>query len=105
MTQWVEAKKGDKIVFSAASGRGSVVSIRNKGFYFMPAKTGMKLNGIKKPIGKFEMFIITDIQVKKFEKHHIVNCHLTRFKDNTSFIVCNKSLQRYFSKINSSSLC
>ena len=67
MTKWVEVKKGDKIIFNSDNGKGSVVKIKNKGYCFMPAKIGMRLNGEKSPIGKFEMFILTDFKWFKFE--------------------------------------
>lgn len=104
MTQWVEVKKGDRIVFNAENGRGSVVKIENKGRYFMPAKIGMRLNGEKSPIGRFEPFIITDFKWFKFEDDHIINCYLTRCSDNTQFTISNRNLQRYFSKSSLSSL-
>lgn len=104
MTKWVEVKKGDRIIFKSGNGKGSVVKVKNKGFYFMPAKIGMRLNGVKSPIGNSELFVITDFVVLKYEGEYLVNCHLTRCKDSTQFIVNERNLQRYFSKINQSSL-
>ena len=104
MIKWVEVKKGDKIVFNSGNGRGSIVKVKNKGYHFMPAKIGMRLNGEKSPIGKLEMFILTDIKWFKFEDEYITNCYVTRCKDNTSFLISDRNLQRYFSKTQLSSL-
>ena len=104
MTKWVEVRKGDRIVFKEKNGKGSVVKVKNKGFYFMPAKIGMRLNGAKSPIGKSELFIVNDFVVIKYEGEYLVNCHLTRCKDSTQFIVNERNFQKYFAKINQSSL-
>ena len=104
MIKWVEVKKGDKIIFNSDNGRGSIVKIKNKGFHFMPAKIGMRLNGIISPIGKLEIFIVSDFKWFKFEDEYITNCYVTRCKDNTSFLISDRNLQRYFSKTEQSRL-
>ena len=104
MTKWVEVRKSDRIIFKEKNGKGSVVKVENKGFYFMPAKLGMRLSGIKSPIGNSEMFVVSDFEVIKYEGKYMVNCYLTRCKDSIQFIVNERNLQRYFCKINQSSL-
>lgn len=104
MTQWVEIKKGDKIVFNSGHGKGSVVKVKNKGHYFMPAKVGMRLSGDKSPIARYEEFVVTDLDWFKFKNKYVHNCYLTRCHDNVLFIVSYDHLQRYFSKTNRSSL-
>lgn len=104
MNQWTELKKGDRIVFRAKNGKGSVVKVKNKGHYFMPAKLGMRLRGEKSPIGKFENFVVSDLAYKEFEGKYIMYACLSRCSDSIQFIVNYPDLQRYFAKTNISSL-
>ena len=85
MNKTVEVKKGDRIIFKAGNGKGSVVMTKNKGNYFMPAKFGMRIDGLKSPIGQSEVFVINNFEVQKFENKHIVKCTLTRCKDCIQF--------------------
>ena len=98
MNKIVEIKKGDKIIFKAGNGKGSVVFTKNKGNYFMPAKFGMRIDGIKSPIGKYESFIINNFTTQKFENKYIVKCTLTRCKDYVQFQISEDQLFRNFAK-------
>tara|TARA_B100001989_G_C24501847_1_gene445364 strand:- start:89 stop:424 length:336 start_codon:yes stop_codon:yes gene_type:complete len=105
MTKWIEIKYGDIIKFKGKSGTGSVVFTENKGNYFMPAKLGMRIKGIKKPIKKYEEFVFNDSVVQSASgNHRVVKCFLTRISDNCEFAVSEQCLMRYFGKTNQSRL-
>ena len=105
MTQWVEIRQGDAILFKEKTGKGSVVFTTGNGNYFMPAKIGMRIKGIKKPIVKNEEFIFNGSTVQAASgTSRIVKCELLRLSDNTSFFVSEMDLMSYFAKSNKSSL-
>ena len=105
MTQWVEVRNGDAIYFNKKTGKGSVVLTGGKGNYFMPAKSGMRIKGIKKPIVENEEFIFNGSTVQSSSgKSRIVKCKLLRLSDNTMFYVSEFNLWNYFSKSSRSSL-
>ena len=105
MTQWVEVRNGDTIIFNKGTGKGSVVLTEGKGNYFMPAKLGMRIKGIKKPIVKNEEFIYNGSIVQSSSgKDRIVKCKLLRLSDNVSFAVSEFDLWNYFSKLDRSNL-
>ena len=99
MTQWVEVRNGDAIYFNRKTGKGSVVLTGGNGNYFMPAKTGMRIKGEKKPIIENEEFIFSGSTVQSSSgKSRIVKCKLLRLSDNTMFYVSEFNLWNYFSK-------
>ena len=100
MNRLVEVKKGDRIIFKASTGKGSVVRTENKGYYFMPAKFGMRISGLKSPISKNEVFILNDFEVQSYENKRVVKCVLTRCKDNVQFALNENEFIKYFSKPN-----
>jgi hypothetical protein len=103
--KWVELRNGDTVYFIRNSGEGSVVKTESHGRYFMPAKIGMRIKGIKNPIMKFEKFIFTNSRVQKSEGcERIVKCYLTRIEDSTIFAISERQLHKYFGKSNESSL-
>jgi hypothetical protein len=105
MTKWSEIRVNDRIFFKGKSGTGSVVKTERHGYYFMPAKIGMRLKGVKKPISKYEMFILNDIQVQEILMNdRTVKCLLTRASDGTQFAISEDSLMRYFGKSDQSVL-
>jgi len=105
MTQWVEIRQGDSILFKEKSGKGSVVFTPNNGNYFMPAKIGMRIKGFKKPIAKNEEFIFSGSKVQSASGNsRIVKCELLRLSDNVSFFVSEMDLMLYFAKSSKSSL-
>ena len=105
MTQWVEIRQGDSILFKEKTGKGSVVFTSSKGNYFMPAKVGMRIKGLKKPIAKNEEFIFNGSTVQAAcGTSRVVKCELLRLSDNVSFFVSEMDLMSYFAKSNRSSL-
>jgi hypothetical protein len=105
MATWVEIRTGDTILFKNKSGTGSVVLTENNGNYFMPAKIGMRIKGIKKPIKRSEEFIFSGSTVQAASgTSRIVKCELLRLSDNTNFYVSEMDLMTYFSKSNKSQL-
>lgn len=105
MTQWVEVRSGDAIVFNKQTGKGSVVLTEGKGNFFMPAKIGMRIKGIKKPIARNEEFIFGGSVVQSSSGNsRIVKCKLLRLSDNTNFYISEMDLWNYFSKSSRSSL-
>lgn len=105
MTKWVEIRQGDSILFKEKTGKGSVVFTSNNGNYFMPAKIGMRIKGIKKPIIKNEEFIFNGSTVQAASGFsRVVKCELLRLCDNTNFYISEMDLMTYFSKSNRSSL-
>ena len=105
MIKWVEIRQGDTILFKEKTGKGSVVFTSNNGNYFMPAKVGMRIKGVKKPIEKNEEFIFNGSTVQAASgTSRIVKCELLRLSDNISFFVSEMDLMAYFSKSDKSSL-
>ena len=105
MTQWVEIRQGDTILFKEKTGKGSVVFTSSNGNYFMPAKVGMIIKGIKKPIVKLEEFIFNGSTVQAASgTSRVVKCELLRLSDNVSFFISEMDLMAYFAKSNKSSL-
>ena len=103
--KWVEVRNGDSVYFIGNTGEGSVVKTENHGRYFMPAKIGMRIKGVKSPIMKMERFIFADSKVQKVDGcERIIKCFLTRIEDSTVFAVSERQLHRYFGKSNESSL-
>ena len=100
----VELKKGDLVFFKENHGQGSVVKIKSKGLYFMPAKFGMRISGEKSPIAKFEKFVFNDYVVQKKTNKRIIKCNLTRISDGTQFAISENELYNYFCKTNNSFL-
>jgi hypothetical protein len=94
----VELKKGDIVYFKENHGHGSVVKIKNKGFYFMPAKLGMRISGEKNPIARFERFVFNDYVVQKQNNKRIIKCYLTRLHNGTQFAISENELYSYFCK-------
>jgi len=105
MTQWVEIRQGDTILFKEKTGKGSVVFTSNRGNYFMPAKVGMRIKGIKKPIAAHEEFIFSGSTVQAASgSSRVVKCELLRLSDNESFFISEMNLMSYFAKSDKSSL-
>jgi len=103
--QYTEVKANDIIVFSGASGSGSVVKTAHHGYYFMPAKEGMRLKGIKSPIMKNERFVFTSFRVQKADSEgRIIKCILTRLSNGTNFAISEDFFHRFFNKIDLSNL-
>lgn len=105
MTTWVEIRTGDIILFKNKTGTGSVVLTENNGNYFMPAKIGMRIKGLKKPIQRSEEFIFNGSVVQATSgTTRVVKCELLRISDNTNFFVSEFDLMSYFSKSNKSQI-
>lgn len=105
MTQWVEVRNGDSILFKQKTGSGSVVFTEKSGNYFMPARIGMRIKGVKKPIQKHEEFVFNGSIVQSvLGSTRVVKCELIRKIDNTTFYISEMNLMRYFSKTNRSNL-
>jgi len=103
--KYTEVKENDILTFSGASGSGSVVKTQQHGYYFMPAKIGMRLKGIKSPILKNERFVFTSYRVQKADSEgRIIKCILTRLSNGTNFAVSEDFFHRYFKKIDLSNL-
>ena len=103
--KWVEVRNGDSVYFNGKTGTGSVVETENHGRYFMPAKTGMRIKGKKKPIVEWEKFIFNSSRVQKAEGcERIVKCFLTRTSDSTVLAISEKQFMQYFSKTEQSNL-
>ena len=51
-----ELKKNDKVYFKSKTGEGSIVEVKSKGHYFMPAKANMRLKGRAQPLINNEVF-------------------------------------------------
>jgi len=103
--RWVEIRCGDTILFKNKTGSGSVVFTPNNGNYFMPAKIGMRLKGIKKPIEKYEEFILNDSVVQSVHGNsRVIKCTLIRKSDNCQFFISEFDLMQYFGKTNRSNL-
>tara|TARA_Y100000589_G_scaffold312055_1_gene331975 strand:- start:941 stop:1261 length:321 start_codon:yes stop_codon:yes gene_type:complete len=93
-----EVKTSDILLFKENHGKGSIVKVKNRGYYFMPAKFGMRIKGEKKPIAKFERFVFNGYVVQKFDKDRIIKCYLTRLEDGTNFAISETELYNYFCK-------
>jgi hypothetical protein len=105
MNKWIEIRNGDTILFKGKTGTGSVVFTEFHGNYFMPAKIGMRIKGPKKPIKKFEEFVLNDSIVQSANGNsRIVKCMLTRLSDNVEFAISEFDLMQYFGKTNQSRL-
>jgi|11_taG_2_1085331.scaffolds.fasta_scaffold00057_54 hypothetical protein len=103
--QYVEIKENDVLIFPGSNGSGSVVKTQKHGYYFMPAKYGMRLKGVKSPIQKNERFVFSSYRVQKADAEgRIIKCILTRLDDGTNFAVSEYFFHRYFRKIDLSNL-
>ena len=103
--KYTEVKENDVVTFSAKSGSGSVVKTKSHGYYFMPAKLGMRLKGDISPILKNERFVFTSYRVQKADSEgRIIKCILTRLSNGTNFAVSEDFFHRYFKKIDLSNL-
>jgi hypothetical protein len=103
--QYAEVKENDILTFSSSTGSGSVVKTQNHGYYFMPAKSGMRLKGIKSPILKNERFVFSNYRVQKADADgRIIKLILTRLHDGTNFAISEYFFHRYFRKIDLSNL-
>lgn len=103
--KYAEVRTNDILTFSGANGSGSVVKTQKHGYYFMPAKSGMRLKGVKSPILKNERFVFTSFRVQKADASgRIIKCILTRLNDGTNFAISEYFFHRYFQKIDLSNL-
>jgi len=103
--KYTEVKENDIMIFSSPTGTGSVVKTENHGYYFMPAKIGMRLKGKKSPILKNERFVFTNYRVQKADSGgRIIKCILTRLSNGTNFAISEDFFHRYFKKIDLSNL-
>lgn len=102
---YTELKNNDLIVFNQKTGSGSIVETKNHGCYFMPAKIGMRLSGIKTPLRKNEQFIYNNYVVQKAEGFdRIIKLFITRIQDGKVFAISEDQLHKNFAKLNRSSL-
>lgn len=105
MNQWIEVRNGDRVYFNGKNGEGSVVKTENQGNYFMPARVGMRIKGVKKPIGKSESFIMSNSEVQKVDKcERIVKIMLTRVFDGEEFAISESQFMQFFVRRDESSL-
>lgn len=105
MAQWIEVRNGDRVYFGGKNGEGSVVNTENHGNYFMPARIGMRIKGIKKPIGNNEAFIFSNSEVQKVDKsERIVKIKLIRTFDGEEFFISETQFMQFFVKRNESNL-
>ena len=91
-----ELRKSDVITFNGESGFGSFVKVENKGIFFMPAKKGMRLEGIKKPIRKGERFVFIDYEVLNKSIHRIIRIDLLREETGEKCHLSENDLNKYF---------
>ena len=92
-----ELRKSDVISFNRESGFGSFVKVENKGIFFMPAKKGMRLEGIKKPIRKGERFIFLEYEVLRKATPRIIRIDLLREETGEKCHLSENDLNKYFS--------
>ena len=103
--KWVEVRNGDRVYFNGKNGEGSVVTTESHGNYFMPARLGMRIKGIKKPISKYEAFTMVSSKVQKVDKcERIVKIFLTRTLDGEEFAISETQFMQFFIKRDESSL-
>tara|TARA_Y100000992_G_C21062561_1_gene394856 strand:- start:123 stop:443 length:321 start_codon:yes stop_codon:yes gene_type:complete len=93
-----ELKISDILYFKESHGKGSIVKVKNRGCYFVPAKFGMQIKGEKKPIAKFEKFVFNNYVVQKHDRNRIIKCFLTRLEDGVDFAISENELYNYFCK-------
>jgi len=103
--KWIEVRSGDRVYFNGKNGEGSVVATENHGNYFMPARTGMRIKGVKKPISKYESFTMASSEVQKVDKcKRTVKIILTRTLDGEEFAISESQFMQFFTKRDESSL-
>ena len=97
--KWVEIKIGDVVLFMGKTGTASFTTLKDKGTYFMPAKTGMRLDGYKIPVLKNEAFIYNGYtELGDDRKTCVIRINITRLKTNQVCSLSMYSFQKYFSK-------
>ncbi len=92
-----ELRKSDIVIFNQSSGSGSFVKVEDKGVFFMPAKKGMRLKGLKTPIRKGERFIFLDYEVLKMSSPRIIRIDLLREETGEKCHLSENDLRNYFS--------
>ncbi len=103
--KWVEVRNGDRVYFGGKTGEGSVVATENHGNYFMPARIGIRIKGIKNPISRDEAFTMVSSKVQKVDKcERIVKVMLTRTLDGKEFAISESHFMQFFVKKDESSL-
>ena len=105
MHRWIEVRNGDRVYFNGKNGEGSVVKTENHYNYFMPARIGMRIKGVKKPILKNEAFIMSSSKVQKVDKcERIVKIMLTRVFDGEEFAISEFQFMQFFIRRDESNL-
>jgi len=105
MNRWIEVRNGDRVYFNGKNGEGSVVKTEDNHSYFMPARIGMRLKGVKKPIIKNEAFIMSNSEVQKVDKcKRVVKIMLTRAFDGEEFAISESQFMQFFIRRDESSL-
>ena len=105
MNQWIEVRNGDRVYFNGKNGEGSVVNTENHGNYFMPARIGMRIKGVKKPIAKNEAFTFSSSEVQKVNKcERTVKINLIRTFDGEEFSISEFQFMQFFVRRDESNL-
>jgi hypothetical protein len=63
----------------------------------MPAKKGMRLEGVKKPVRNGERFIYVDYELLKIETPRVIRIDLIREETGEKCHLSENDLNRYFS--------
>lgn len=101
MKMFRELRQGDLVSFKKKSGSGSFVKVENKGYYFMPAKIDMRLEGEdKKPIQKNEIFVYSGYKLLLTEEDkRAVRISLVRETTGQLCFISENDLHNYFNFI------
>lgn len=97
MKKFKEAKINDFAYFNHKSGSASIIKTDNNINYFVPAKKEMQqLTGVKKPIVKYERFIISSFNVLKKDNDRVIRIELIRECDSSIIRICENNFHKYF---------
>jgi hypothetical protein len=95
-----EIKTSEIVFFKEPTGTGSVVNVPGKGFYFMPAKKGLRLEGEKKPIVHGESFVFLNYEVLNYSPgKRNIKIQMSRIQDNTIFSIEEHFFKTYFGAV------
>lgn len=92
-----ELKKNDKVYFKSKTGEGSIVEVKSKGHYFMPAKANMRLKGRAQPLINNEVFTYVSHEILSVKANErVIKLSLIRDFDGTKFMISESELFRNF---------
>jgi len=97
LAKFKEAKISDFVYFNGKSGTASIVKTDNNINYFVPSKIEMQqIQGIKKPIVKFERFIISNFTILRAEKERVIRIEMIRQSDASVVRISENEFNKYF---------